>query len=538
MKKFLSLVLLATFILNPLSVFASENFYLFWLRLQDNDYDIIPKLEKKFGVYVPIVSIIYDDFNRWEQEKLIKTFKNLGKDRIYHIDINPFWYSLSELMKDPKHKWWEEKYKSLFKIIKKLDVKVIFRFLHEMNGGWYSWSSDPASFPIFWKMVWNWSRDEWLDRSNILFDFSINSQDLPAIPGAIINQGTPVITCNQKQKEETWCLTFEDYYPGDDYVDIIWVTIYNWWKWARSESWANWRTPMEVINEPWYWTLNRMKKIWKPIFIDESWTTSIYYKEKYDPKKAIEIYNKNHFWILEEYPANWTLEKNIWLNQLHNLLLDPSIIGWIYFNADVTKWLTDRSQIWELDWTAIDSEKNFVYPAILDIFNDYKIIKDPSIYFEIPKKIIDSKKWITEEEMIELHWIISSLFEFKNWNILTSENFLWNNKTTKYQYYLEKKLEKDPYLCYLIKEKFDKIECKKIENDKYAKYKIQALKNLFKNIKKWSDFSKFEIISKLNFLKLDLTLRLKNSNFNLEWQIIINSVIEYLDAYKKTYLEI
>ncbi|MBP8016366.1 hypothetical protein KAZ01_00005, partial [Candidatus Gracilibacteria bacterium] len=458
MKKFLSLVLLATFILNPLSVFASENFYLFGLRLQDNDYDIIPKLEKKFGVYVPIVSIIYDDFNRGEQEKLIKTFKNLGKDRIYHIDINPFGYSLSELMKDPKHKGWEEKYKSLFKIIKKLDVKVIFRFLHEMNGGWYSWSSDPASFPIFWKMVWNWSRDEGLDRSNILFDFSINSQDLPAIPGAIINQGTPVITCNQKQKEETGCLTFEDYYPGDDYVDIIGVTIYNWGKGARSESWANWRTPMEVINEPGYWTLNRMKKIGKPIFIDESGTTSIYYKEKYDPKKAIEIYNKNHFGILEEYPANGTLEKNIWLNQLHNLLLDPSIIGGIYFNADVTKGLTDRSQIGELDWTAIDSEKNFVYPAILDIFNDYKIIKDPSIYFEIPKKIIDSKKWITEEEMIELHGIISSLFEFKNGNILTSENFLGNNKTTKYQYYLEKKLEKDPYLCYLIKEKFDKIE--------------------------------------------------------------------------------
>jgi hypothetical protein len=50
---------------------------------------------------------------------------------------------------------------------------------------------------------------------------------------------------------------------------------------------------------------------------------------------------------------------------------------------------------------------------MLDILNDSKIIKDPIIYFEIPEKIINSKKWITEDEMTELHSIIKPLFEFK-----------------------------------------------------------------------------------------------------------------------------
>jgi len=29
-------------------------------------------------------------------------------------------------------------------------------------------------------------------------------------------------------KAKTGCFTFEDYYPGDEFVDLLGVTIYNW----------------------------------------------------------------------------------------------------------------------------------------------------------------------------------------------------------------------------------------------------------------------------------------------------------------------
>jgi hypothetical protein len=36
------------------------------------------------------MSVIYDDFTDDQQQQLEDTFKKLGKDRVYHIDINPF----------------------------------------------------------------------------------------------------------------------------------------------------------------------------------------------------------------------------------------------------------------------------------------------------------------------------------------------------------------------------------------------------------------------------------------------------------------
>ncbi len=534
MKKILTLLLTIIYVFEINAANALENSYLFWLRLQDNDYDIIPKIEERFDTFVPIVSVIYDDFSTWEIKKLAKTFEKLWKNRVYHVDINPFWYTLKELIDSKDHKWWEKKYKTLFKLIKKYEVKVIFRFLHEMNGWWYSWASKPNEFKIFWKMVWNWSREEWLDKSDILFDFSVNSQDLPAIPGALINQWTPVITCNQEIKKKTWCLTFEDYYPGDEYIDTVGVTIYNWWKWARSETWANWRTPMEVINEPWYHALDRLKKLWKPIFIDEAWTTSIYHNWKYDIYKLMDIYDKYHSWTIDKL-AFWTEIKNNWIKQYHNLLLSPQIIWWIYFNADVTYWLRDRSKIWELDWTAIDTDKNFVYPAILEILFDPKNIKNPAIYFDIPKKIILEKEWITEFQMYKIEKIISPIINFTEWKIIASDDFPWSKKNIKYQYHLEKKLENDPVLCNQLKLNFKALDCKEspAENMQHKKEALKYIVSISKN----KQFNKYELKKNIENLRLKLNYKSKfliNQN-SIEWKKIA-SMIEYLNFYEINYL--
>lgn len=535
MKKFLTGVILFFFLFQEVSAF--NNYFIFWLRLQDNDYDVAEKIESQFNVKIPIISLIYDDFDKWNALKLAKTFQTLWNSRVYHISINPFWQNLKDLIEDKTHMWWETKYRNLFKIIKKFKVKVIFRSLHEMNWGWYSRSSDPHRFPIFWKMLWSWSREEWLDKSNILFDFSINSQDLPAVEWQTINQWTPVVTCSQEIKAKTWCFTFEDYYPGNEYVDIIWVTIYNWWSWARRESWATWRDPLIVINEPWYWTLDRMKKFNKPIFIDEAWTTSIK-EDSFDNDRNIRIYNENHYGKIGT-PAKWTSVKNDWISKLENLYLDNQVLGWAYFNADVTYWFTDRSKVWELDWTAIDPDKIFAYPNLIKILNNPRMLRNATLYFDINDKELEWTEGIMEDEMYSIQDFISKYIVYQEWNIITSGANLWKLKVAKYKKFLEEKISKDPVFCSFVNKQFPKIKCENITKD-YVWFDDKM--NVFKLLKTKINLSPIQLSNwwiweQAEDLKKSLSSKLQNSK-NLKQKESIKNMVNYLDYYEKAYLDL
>ena len=74
----------------------------------------------------------------------------------------------------------DAQYKQFFKDIKKNNLKVIFRTMHEMNGGRYPRSSNPYRFKKAWIHVRELSRAEGLNQTNILFDMSVNARDLPA----------------------------------------------------------------------------------------------------------------------------------------------------------------------------------------------------------------------------------------------------------------------------------------------------------------------------------------------------------------------
>ncbi len=69
------------------------------------------------------------------------------------------------------------------------------------------------------------SRDIGLGASNILFVMSVNSQDLPSKDGSI---GGEMVFCTAEEKKISNCLTMEDFYPGNAYVDLMGVTLYNW----------------------------------------------------------------------------------------------------------------------------------------------------------------------------------------------------------------------------------------------------------------------------------------------------------------------
>jgi hypothetical protein len=62
MKKIISAVIL--FFMLFAQVGAFENYFIFGLRLQENDYDIAKRIEDKFKVKIPVISLIYDDFEK------------------------------------------------------------------------------------------------------------------------------------------------------------------------------------------------------------------------------------------------------------------------------------------------------------------------------------------------------------------------------------------------------------------------------------------------------------------------------------------
>ena len=170
MKKILLFVLLCLFCIQSSQV----NAFLFWLKSSDNTVEDIINLEKSYNLYLPLIWFIYDP---WEQQDVIWNLKDMAQllwnQRIYHITISPDSYSAADVAN-----WkFDEQYSAFFKTIKELNLKVIFRTMHEVNWGWYPWSWNPDEFKKAWNHVWNLSRSLWLTNHDILFDFSVNHRD-------------------------------------------------------------------------------------------------------------------------------------------------------------------------------------------------------------------------------------------------------------------------------------------------------------------------------------------------------------------------
>ena len=100
----------------------------------------------------------------------------LGEDKVYHISISPDMFTAAQVAEGA----FDAQYKQFFQAVKKNNLRVIFRTMHEMNGGRYPRSSHPQDFQKAWIHVRELSRAEGLSKSNILFDMSVNARDLPA----------------------------------------------------------------------------------------------------------------------------------------------------------------------------------------------------------------------------------------------------------------------------------------------------------------------------------------------------------------------
>ena len=384
-------ILLIWFFSFFLNINISESYY-FWLKSADNTPENIEAIEKIYNVNLPIVSFIFDPRDENDVLNSIdKIVEKLWTDRIYHFTISPDMYSANDVVL-----WkFDKQYTAFFKKIKEKDLHVIFRTMHEMNGWRYPWSSNPEKFKAAWIHVRTLSRVVWLNEENILFDFSINHRDMPTkwTP----SQSASLIQCNITKND---CYHFEDYYPWDEFVDVIWFTFYNRWK---SSSNRQRLTPTQILYDPNWNTYERIKALNKPIVIDEVATTSVRYDWSYN-------FNKSR----NEY-LNHDERKDYWIHQLREFLVNrPEIIATIYFNTDYTHWLSFKV-VWEADRAIVNIEDNKVYWWFqeLEMFSEKELDNILSSLFHLSKFSIEWENTFISKKCNKDFNIISAIINEK-----------------------------------------------------------------------------------------------------------------------------
>lgn len=164
------------------------------------------------------------------------------------------------------------------------DRRAYIRFAHEMNGIWYAWGPNPGS------------------GGNPASDYIRMWQRVKSI---FYNKGM-----EWTHLQWVWCVNYDDYlgynaealYPGDQYVDWVSISGYNW---GASQTWSPYKTPEQTFGP----MLSRLRAITtKPISITEVATTPA-------TPSGISIAGKSQ-WIADFF--NYVLAQNIkmvvWFN--------------------------------------------------------------------------------------------------------------------------------------------------------------------------------------------------------------------------------
>ena len=121
------------------------------------------------------------------------------------------------------------------------DVPVFVRFGHEMNGSWYPWSQDPVAYVDAFRTLADAVHDQvpeaamvWAPNYGGGYPFSGGVYESgPGQPGfdLLDTSGDGVLTMADDP--------YEPYYPGDDAVDWVGMSLYHWgsaYPWGENET--------------------------------------------------------------------------------------------------------------------------------------------------------------------------------------------------------------------------------------------------------------------------------------------------------------
>lgn len=329
----------------------------------DNTAQDVIILEKEHNISLPLVWLLYDKRYDDRAYDLYELDEKLW-ERLYHITLSPDHYTAQDVAD-----WlFDDQYRSFFRTIKQLRWHSIFRTMHEMNGWRYPRSWDPEAYKKARKHVVSLAEQEGV-RDQLLFVFSVNHRDMPT-SAETPSQQASLIQCTPLRKQETKCLTREDYRPWDEYVDLMGVTLYN-----RGKATSNRQrlSPSQILFDQRWQTYERLLASWKPLVIDEIWTSAVIYDTYYDSELSRKKYT-------ETYDT-----KNTRLTELDALIEEHTeIIATLYFNRDYTQWLAYPSR-GEADRAIFNPRNMKVYfgiHALFPITQKYETTIFPQLFWQ------------------------------------------------------------------------------------------------------------------------------------------------------------
>ena len=131
MKLTQSLAILGSLVIASL-LFAHNNIYAytFGMLSHDDTVESIQEMEARYDLMLPMVSFIWDDYDKLAQSVVNQLPRTLGTGRVYHITLSPRHYTAEQVYGG----YFDREYTLLFKHIKNTGIKVVFRTMHEMNG--------------------------------------------------------------------------------------------------------------------------------------------------------------------------------------------------------------------------------------------------------------------------------------------------------------------------------------------------------------------------------------------------------------------
>ncbi|CAN5745089.1 hypothetical protein BH23CHL2_BH23CHL2_11670 [soil metagenome] len=120
------------------------------------------------------------------------------------------------------------------------DVAIMVRFAHEMNGSWYSWSQQPEAYVAAFRTV---AAAVHLSVPDAAMIWAPNYGAGYPFPGGqhLVTHGSPEFAILDTNSDGTLNMLddpYSPYYPGDDVVDWVGLSLYHWgstWPWGENE---------------------------------------------------------------------------------------------------------------------------------------------------------------------------------------------------------------------------------------------------------------------------------------------------------------
>lgn len=125
--------------------------------------------------------------------------------------------------------------------------RVFFRFAPEMNGNWFNYGQDPQVFKDTWiRCITYWRKELKSNIDKVAFIWAPNSGNGYPYPGGLSapNPDNPndaprlaLLDTNGNGKFDSEDDPYYPYYPGDEYVDWVGISIYHYgqqWPWIQN----------------------------------------------------------------------------------------------------------------------------------------------------------------------------------------------------------------------------------------------------------------------------------------------------------------